>query len=228
MNKSAIDNFTRKKVNARNQSKLRNKDFSLIASNCNGAFILHDLGLKFNSPFVNLWIKPKHYVQLLSNLELYMNTDLEFIEEEEINYPVGKLLNVIIYFQHYSSSEEALEKWNKRKERIDYNNLFVMFTERDGCTYSDLLAFDALPFKEKVVFTKKIYPEIKSSVYIKGFENEDEVGNLFEYMPKKIGKKYYDQFDYVTWFNSGKKQIKKEGMGLWEEALFRITENLNF
>lgn len=198
INKTTINNFRRKRINSKNQAKLKNKDFSLIASNCNGSLILHDLGLRFNSPFVNLWIKPKDYIKMLSNLRQYMNADLTFVKEEGIDYPVGKINDVILYFQHYNSENEALEIWNKRKARINYENLFVMFTERDGCTYEDLKLFDELPFENKVVFTHKDYPEIKSSVYIKGFENQSELGFLFDFMPDKIGKKYYDQFDYVS------------------------------
>lgn len=204
INKTTINNFRRKRINSKNQAKLKNKDFSLIASNCNGSLILHDLGLRFNSPFVNLWIKPKDYIKMLSNLRQYMNADLTFVKEEGIDYPVGKINDVILYFQHYNSENEALEIWNKRKARINYENLFVMFTERDGCTYEDLKLFDELPFENKVVFTHKDYPEIKSSVYIKGFENQSELGFLFDFMPDKIGKKYYDQFDYVSWFNCNK------------------------
>lgn len=203
INKDKINRFARKRINSKNQSKLKNKDFSLIASNCNGALILHDLELRFNSPFVNLWIKPKDYIRMLSNLKQYMNTDLEFVKEEGIDYPVGKLIDAIIYFQHYNSEEEAKEIWNKRKTRINYDNLFVMFTERDGCTYEDLKAFDELPYK-KIVFTHKEYPQIQSSYYITGFENQNEVGFLYDFMPDKIGKKYYDQFDYVSWFNGDK------------------------
>ena len=97
--------------------------------------------------------------------------------------------------------KEALEKWISRKSRMNYDNLFVLFTDRDGCTYEDLIAFDNLPIKNKIVFTNKEYPDIKSSFYIKGFENQSEVGQCFEYMPHKLGYKYYDQFDYVGWFN---------------------------
>lgn len=68
----------------------------------------------------------------------------------------------------------------------------------------DLLSFDKLPYENKVVFTKKKYPEIKSSVYIPGFEKEKSVGNCFEYISLFSGKKRYDIFDYVTWFNRGK------------------------
>ena len=192
------------------RKKLKNKNISVISSNCNGALILHDLGVRFNSPFVNLWIKPKDYIKLLKDFDRYMAADLSEVFEDGISYPIGKLDDATIYFQHYESFEQAKEKWNERKKRIDKSNLFVLFTDRDGCTYEDLIEFDSLPYN-KVVFTNKPYPEIKSSFYIKGFENLESVGHCYEYMPgKRI--KYYDQFDYVKWFNEGAVKRKRYGL----------------
>ena len=185
------------------RKKLKNTDFSLISSNCNGALILHDLKQRFNSPFVNLWIYPEDYLRLLENFEDYMKADITFVEEEDITYPVGLLKDVKVFFQHYKTKEEAVEKWNTRKLRINYDNLFVMFTERDGCTYEDLQRFDRINIKNKIVFTHLEYKDIKSSVYIKGFENKGEVGHLFKFMDRNETQKYYDQFDYVRWFNTG-------------------------
>ena len=76
-------------------------------------------------------------------------------------------------------------------------------TDKDGTvgvTYEDLVAFDNLPFKNKVVFTNKPYPGLASAFYIKGFEQETQVGDLFDFSGWN-GAKYYDQFDYVAWFN---------------------------
>ena len=181
-----------------------------MASNCNGSLILHDLGVKFNSPFVNLWIKTKDYIKLLKDFDRYMTADLSEVFEDGISYPIGKLDDVTIYFQHYDSFEQAKEKWDERKKRIDKTKLFVLFTDRDGCTYEDFVEFDSLPYN-KVVFTNKPYPKIKSSFYIKGFENLDSVGECYEYMPDKIIK-YYDQFDYVKWFNKGVVKRKRYGL----------------
>ncbi|MBS6673553.1 MAG: DUF1919 domain-containing protein, partial [Haemophilus paraphrohaemolyticus] len=48
----------RKSINQKNQQRLSNHEMSVIASNCNGALILHDLGEQFRSPFVNLYLEP--------------------------------------------------------------------------------------------------------------------------------------------------------------------------
>ncbi|MGK4197785.1 DUF1919 domain-containing protein [Fusobacterium sp. HC1336] len=134
-----------------------------------------------------------------------------FLEEEEkkLGYPVALLGDgVKIYFQHYDSREEAEEKWKLRSERINYNNIFIMSTERDMCSYEDLKNFDKLPYSNKVIFTRKKYPEIKSSFYIKGFEDKKEVGVLFKYRNKILMKRYYEDFDFIKWFNSNLNKVK--------------------
>lgn len=191
----------RRFINYNKRKKLSNTSFSLISSNCNGGFILHDLGVRFNSPFINLWIKPKDFIKILTDLRNFMDMPLIFTYENGIDYPVGLIRDVKIYFMHYDSEAEAEAKWNERKQRIDYDNLFILFNDRDGCTYDDMKAFDKLPFENKVIFTNRPYPDIKSSFYIRGFENQNYVGDCFDYVPKGLGKKYYDQFDYVSWFN---------------------------
>lgn len=197
-----LNKLFRREINKNNRRKLINRNFSLVASNCNGCLLSHDLGVRFNTPFVNLWMKPKDFIKCLSNLEAYMKSDLKFIKEDGIDYPVGLLKDVKIYFQHYSSNEEALKKWNSRKQRMDYSNLFIMMTDRDGCTYDDIVAFDKLPYKHKVIFTHVEYPEINSAYYIKGFENKKSVGMCFGFIDNVSGVKYYDQFNYVKWFNN--------------------------
>jgi uncharacterized protein (DUF1919 family) len=105
---------------------------------------------------------------------------------------------------HYKSEEEARKKWNTRKKRINYDNIFIIMTDRDGCTKQDLEEFDKLDYKNKVVFTHIEYKDIKSSFYIKGFENEEQIGHIYEFKNENVGIKYYDEFDYIAWFNNEK------------------------
>ncbi|WP_439294150.1 DUF1919 domain-containing protein [Lonepinella sp. BR2882] len=186
-------------INKSNQVRLKNSNFSVISSNCNSALILHDLHQPFNSPFVNLYLEPDDFIRYLSNIEYYKNQELTIVKGDK-DYPVGQLADLRIYFVHYHSEQQAKQKWQERTKRINMDNLFIIMTDRDGCTYQHLQQFEALPFVHKVVFTHKPYPELKSAFYIKGFEQQDQVGDLFDYSGL-LGKKYYDQFDYVSWFN---------------------------
>lgn len=152
--------------------------------------------MKFNSPFVNLFIRANDYIKLLSDLSTYMAFPLRFVEENdpfygEVDYPTAYLGDIKIYFMHYKDKDEAIEAWERRKNRINWNNIWVIFTDRDGCTKDDLLSFDALPYNHKVVFTNKVYSDIKSSFYIRGFEKENEVGILSDMANPKIPIKRY-------------------------------------
>ncbi|QCJ44758.1 DUF1919 domain-containing protein [Bacillus sp. S3] len=186
----------------RNNIKLTNSDFSLLASNCIGAFILHDLNLRFNSPTVNLFMYPSDFIKYVSNLKHYSNSKLIFKKGENTSYPIAWLDDVEIHFMHYKNEVEAKQKWLERTKRINFDNIFIMMTDRDGCTIKDLINFDQLPYKNKVVFTHKPYPEIKSAYYIKGFESQGSVGELFLYKSKLSIKRFYDDFNYVNWFNT--------------------------
>ena len=200
--RSAINKLQRKAINKTFQQQLTNQGMSVISANCVGAFILHDLNQPFNSPFVNLYLDPSDFVRYLQNITFYQAQTLQFIQTEN-PYPVGLLDDLKVHFMHYHSEQEAKEKWEARSQRLDFDNLFIMMTDKDsgkGAKYEDLKAFDNLPYQNKVVFTHKPYPEFKSAFYIKGFENKNEVGDLFTFSGWN-GEKYYDQFDYVSWFN---------------------------
>lgn len=195
----------RKWHNARNRKRLKNRTPTLLASNCTGGFILHDLGLPFHSPFVNLYLTPKDFIRYLQRIEHYQTQPLQFIECGK-TYPVAKLADLTLHFMHYESEQAAKNKWQARTQRMNLDQLFIIMTDRDGCDYQDLQAFDRLPFANKIVFTHKPYPELNSAFYLKGFEQQGQVGDLFEYTGLN-GKRHYDQFDYVGWFNQAKQAV---------------------
>src|SRR5574344_129791 len=66
------------------KKKIRNKDFSLISINCNGTFLLHELGFRFNSPFINLWLMPQDFLKYCENIEHYRKASLRFVKEAGI------------------------------------------------------------------------------------------------------------------------------------------------
>ena len=174
--------------------------FSVFSSNCVGCLMLHDLGVAFRSPFVNLFVDAKDYIAYLKDPHKYNQMELTEVPSPH-PYPVGRLGDLTFHFVHYPTFEQAAAAFRRRVARISYEDLFVIFSERDGCTYDDLLEFDALPYKNKIVFTHKPYPEIPSAYYIEGFETEDCLGDIIKW-DKKLGTKIYDRFDFVNWFRT--------------------------
>ena len=184
--------------------QLNNANFSVLSNNCAGPLYLHDIHQPFLSPTVNCYILPKDYLKMLSNLEYYMSLDIRMAPNESgKGWQRGYVDDIPVTFLHIKYPDEPREKWNIRRKRVNYDNLYIMMTERDGCTYEDLLEFDKLPFKNKVVYTIREYPEIKSAFYLKGCVDSKtgQLGYAYEYPHWWSLSRYMEQFDLIRWFN---------------------------
>ena len=80
---------------------------------------------------------------------------------------------------HYRDQAEAANKWNRRKGRINKEKLILAFTDKDLCTPELLQKFDALPYKNKIVFTANAHPDIKHSTQIKHYAGQAEMGDAY-------------------------------------------------
>lgn len=198
---NAIKDFEWELYKKRKRNKLKNTDFTIIASNCNGTFIYYDLGLKYLTPTVNLAMPMDDFVKMVGNLRWHMEQEIKEVKEEG-RCPAGLLGDVRINFVHYETFEEGVKKWEERKKRIHWDNLFIIGTEKDFCSYETLQEFERLPYKNKVVFTKEEHPEISSAYYMKGFEKKEELGVLTLFKKQFLRRRYLDDFDYVAFLNS--------------------------
>ena len=200
-----INRCMRKIINRANRRRLKNDDFSLLCNNCNGGVICHDLGLQFRSPTVNLFFYKDHFFRFCENFDYYIAQPLTLCEnpahKPEIDYPVCNLGDLELHFLHYTSFEQAKQKWDSRTARLNRDNMFVMWTFFGGTDEELLARFDRLPFANKVAFTEREFPQYKSAFYIRGFE-EKGLGVLTQF-DNVLGRRVIDQFDYVDWFNSG-------------------------
>lgn len=190
-----------KRYKEKKRNRLKTTDLTIIASNCSGTFMYYDLKLPFLSPTINLSIEMNDFVKMVENLKWYMEQELTETESKE-KYPIGLLGDIKISFIHYKTFEEAMEKWEERKQRINWDNLFIIGTDKDGCTNETMKRFEGLPYKNKVLFTHIRHPEFPSTYYIKGFEEKSELG-VITYLKEDtfLKRRYLDAFDYVKFFN---------------------------
>lgn len=185
----------------RKRKKLKNTTPTIISSNCNGEFLYYDMKLKFLSPTINLSFDMNDYVKMLENLRWYMEQPILPYNDDRFDFPTGKLGDIEIRFNHYNSFDEAVKKWEERKKRINWDNLFILGIDGDNCTYESIKRFDQLPYENKVIFTHLPYPEFKSSYYIPGFEQENGVGVLLYFKNTLFIRRYLDDFDYISFLN---------------------------
>lgn len=203
--KKLYRHILRTRINRKNKKSLKNTDFSIISSNCIGGVIYHELGLKFKSPTINMYMKSKDFIKFCKNLEFYLKQELKYIKQHEKSYPIIELYDIKLYCVHYKNFKEVQENWDKRVKRVNFDNLFFIMSERDGCTYEDIVEFDKLPYENKVIFVHKDMPEIKSAYYIRNTElngdPDNKIVGLTEYEGRYTGKRYIDEFNYIDFLN---------------------------
>lgn len=159
-----------KPVRKYRKTKLTNKDFSIISNNCWGGGVYQKLDLPYTSPTVGAYFYVDEYIKFLSNLEYYLSLTPKIIPKEKSKYakelselkvyryfPIGLIDDVEVVFLHYRSDIEAIEKWERRKKKINMSNLIVKFNDQNGCNEQHLIDFEKLPYKNKICFTAKEY-----------------------------------------------------------------------
>lgn len=163
------------------KGKIDLSDISLISMNCIGGTFYHDVGYKFLSPTINLFFTASDFIKLVNNLDYYLSL-IPVVEMGE-KYPIGTLDDIKIYFMHYYSCEEALKKWEERKNRINTDKIFVIMIEQNGFSKDDFENFKKIKYP-KILFVNKKEYRCEDSVYFSKYENE-------EYLPDIIQGRYY-------------------------------------
>ena len=93
--------------------QVHNTNFTIIANNCWGSRIYQELGFKYNTPFVGLFFVAPCYIRLLGNLDYYLASDLQFVNQSKYrifqktkDYPIGLIgKDVEIHFRHHQDAE---------------------------------------------------------------------------------------------------------------------------
>lgn len=157
-----IPNFTFEKY-----LRLKKSKISLFSNLCWAGSTYNRLCLEFLSPTINMFESEKDYLKLMGNLKEYLEYPLEFKENgydknQNKEYPICTIGDVTLNMNHYKSFEEAFEKWELRKNRINWDNIFVMMYTQNIDT---LLEFNDLPYSKKVCFVP-FKSDVKSAFYL--------------------------------------------------------------
>ncbi len=140
---------------------------TIFSNNCWGGITYNRLGLEFESPFINMYVKDKYYLKFLKKPQKYINETLECVGLKyaplvDKYYPLCMCADVELRFNHYDDFESANNIWEKRKKRINWDNVFVMMMTEDRNVAKE---FCELPYKKKICFVPFKTDE-KSLMYI--------------------------------------------------------------
>lgn len=189
--------------------KNNNNNPTIICNNCIGGGIYHNLGLKFLSPTINLSIRGEDFLTFCKDLRYYSTCDLMQVRDESKDYPIGCLVphdhnhkEIMIFFQHYKSFDEAKKKWDERFKRINWNNIFFIWEFYDTlydtqCLYD----FDnAKLLGPKMLLLHRKFPHVKHGFVLSCYKRDLPIAKAFKYNGIS-GKRYLDEFDYVNFLN---------------------------
>ena len=186
----------------------RNYNFTLISRDCIGGIVYNQLGLPFLSPTVNLFFSPADFNLFCLHLKDYL--DAELIECYGFDYLAGVLLTpnhpcIIIHFMHYKNFLEAKECWERRKERINWNNIYIVSSfcypgETEHFNEQLIVDWNNIPYK-KVIFVNQSY----------GFENEYVIQQpldctdyawLLSFINSNSWRRVINKYDWISFLNS--------------------------
>lgn len=146
--------------------------------------MLHHLGCRFCSPFVNLFLVPDEFVRLVENWEEAVAAGLGNVSEVKdsgMPYPVGSIDSVgsRIFFNHDTDFNVARDKWRERVERIRPDKTIFMFTAAMGDVTS-LRRFDQSRVGGKIAFASETFStlDLPSLLTVKGWRDDDPEYNM--------------------------------------------------
>lgn len=166
---------------------LKESRLSIISNNCWGGMVYNILGLECISPFKNLFFLDEDYIKLLENLEyylsiepkaagwdcLYENLEYKVVRFEDRRYPMIALNDIMVRCNHMKNHEEALEKWNSRRKKFNFDNIFVEMSTDNKYMAEKFQTMDKFP--KKVCFVSWKTNE-KGLVYLNPIMNETRTG----------------------------------------------------
>lgn len=204
--------ISRKILEYKFRRRNNNKDFTLISQNCIGGVIYSTLGIPFKTPTINMFIEDMNFIKLVEKFEYYMSIPAsplidEYIDpvNDSIRYPKIKVDDIEICCSHYKNCEEAIEAWERRRKRVNFENIYVIGNSWNLHENYDLVERLCKCKYKTVIFTYKKCNNEKC-VHLPGeVWKFDERGiirpNITDFI-KAGDLRYYEKiFDFVAWLN---------------------------
>jgi uncharacterized protein (DUF1919 family) len=167
---------------------LRENPVTILSDDCWGGYVYHVLDLPFTSPLINIYWPRDSFCEFIQDPFFYLGQPLRMVQEANPRKnmtPICRLgdgeKNVQLNMVHAASFQEAENLWNKRKERINRNRVFIKFgfDGTDPQSEEYLRVFDQLPYDKICTYSGKT--KIKNVIYAKRFERDWYHGKRIEF-----------------------------------------------
>ncbi len=181
--------------------RIKNSEVSILSNNCVGGLMCHDVGARFNTPTVNLWMTVPDFLKFSEDLPRYLLAELiEKHDEKEVS-PAGVLGgDLTLHFTHYKTFSDAHDAWKRRCGRVNMKKLVLVVSDNSNVEETEIRRFIALPYK-KIMF---VYSEQKAAMlgdsgfFLRGNFSDGFNASDFDGLS---GRRFYHQFDFISWLN---------------------------
>ena len=147
--------------------ELRRSNLSIISMGWWAGIAYHNLGLPELSPTIGMYATEENFINFLPEARWHIKKDLHFERTEYnsdlgIHYPIFWLDGMQWFMNGYTNDADALEKWNERKDKINWQNVLVTMHTASPAV---LERFNCLPYPKKACFVP-FETELESGFYI--------------------------------------------------------------
>ena len=111
------------------------RPISILSDDCWGGYLYHKLYLPFSSPCINISWPKEDYIKFAQDVFYYLDQPLEMEREGELRknlYPIGRIgsgdKKIHMDFVHAACFQDAKKLWDRRKERVNRDRIFVKFS----------------------------------------------------------------------------------------------------
>ena len=176
---------------------------TILSNNCVAGRMLHDLGLRLDTPTVNLWTTVGDFLALAEGLPGSLEGELAEVRETNEANPVATLRfddrSIRLHFLHAATFQMAKADWERRRGRVDPARTFLVATDNSDTTAEELDRFLRLPFPKKM-FVKDEWKAERlgaAGVLVRGdFRDGFNVHDF----PGWFGKTHYQRsLDFASW-----------------------------
>ncbi len=128
-------------------------------------------------------------------------------ELNQLDIPVGMLDDVEVVLRHYRDPAIARDKWNRRVERINWNNLIIKFSYMSKCTDEHIAEFQKIKGVKKICFVPREFENMEDLyVYPSRLHSMTDLGDdVFDW------NKYIDVIDMINRPTTGIEQYRIDG-----------------
>lgn len=215
-------------------------NITILSNTCLGGRLYHDYNSQFLSPTVDLYIAPDDFVKFCMDLDGYLHEKIKLLENVKVpkDFIPTALGDIRVYFAYSNKDfKTSVYNWDKRKERIVYDNIKCICTDRvtvytklGNCGIETIKNYGNIPY-DKVFFTVNDY-EADYVARLRCFKNEICVPEATR--PSLTDFEHYivesDGFELDSFLRNrkNKKSTQNNGNEKYDALIYGCTLNTNY